>query len=262
MGFKDLAAFNVAMLGKQGWQLQTKPDSLVSKNFKARYYPNSNYLNAKLGHNPSFVWRSILSAKVVVRQGAHWKIGSGFDIPIISEPWIGSGSSIPPVGDDMVALQPYSVDNLIDQERKVWNESLIRQLFAVETVQTILNTPLHHQVERDKMIWKAEKNGHYSVRSAYRICVEEVISNDHLRKPGYWSGIWRLKVPPKVKNLVWRICRDCFPTRVKLRSRGVNCPSVCVMCEDPHKDSYHLLFHCPIAVNIWQSANLWHLIVK
>jgi hypothetical protein len=29
-----------------------------------------------LGHNPSFVWRSIFSAKVVVRQGAHWKIGS------------------------------------------------------------------------------------------------------------------------------------------------------------------------------------------
>jgi len=30
---------------------------------------------------------------------------------------------------------------------------------------------------------------HYSVRSAYRICIEEVINNDHLRKPGYWSGI-------------------------------------------------------------------------
>ena len=87
----------------------------------------------------------------------------------------------------------------------------------------------------DRLIWKAEKNGNYSVRSAYRICIEEVINNDHLRKPGYWSGIWRLKVPPKVKSLVWRICRDCFPTRVKLRSRGVNCPSECVRCEDPTK---------------------------
>jgi hypothetical protein len=110
------------------------------------------------------------------------------------------------------------------------------------------------------MIWKAEKNGHYSVKSAYRICIEEVINNDHLRKPGYWSGTWRLKVPPKVKNLVWRICRDCFPTRVKLRSRGVNCPSECVRCEDPHEDSYHILFHCSMAVEIWQTTNIWHLI--
>ncbi|XP_024630302.1 uncharacterized mitochondrial protein AtMg00310-like [Medicago truncatula] len=98
MGFKDLEAFNVAMLGKQGWQLQTNTESLVSRIFKARYYPNSSYLETKLGHNPSFVWHSILSAKVVVRQGARWKIGTGFDIPIISEPWIGSGSSIPPCG--------------------------------------------------------------------------------------------------------------------------------------------------------------------
>jgi len=44
MGFKDLAAFNVAMLGKQGWHLQTDLDSLVSRICKAQYYPNSSYL--------------------------------------------------------------------------------------------------------------------------------------------------------------------------------------------------------------------------
>jgi len=30
MSFKDLATFNVAMLGKQGWKLQTDSDSLAS----------------------------------------------------------------------------------------------------------------------------------------------------------------------------------------------------------------------------------------
>jgi len=29
MGFKDLSAFNLAMLGKQGWKFLTEPDSLV-----------------------------------------------------------------------------------------------------------------------------------------------------------------------------------------------------------------------------------------
>ena len=80
----------------------------------------------------------------MVRQGAGWKIGTGFNISIISEPWIGSGSSIPSIGDVMLALQPYSVGYLIDQEEKVWNESLVRQLFPVETAQNILNTPLYH----------------------------------------------------------------------------------------------------------------------
>jgi len=122
MSFKDLTTLNVAMLGKQGWQLQTNSDSPVSRIFKAPYYPNSSYLDSKLGHNPSFVWRSIFSAKVVVRQGVHWKIGYGFNIPIVSEPWIGTGSSIPPVGPDMLSLQPYTVGHLIDQDDKVWND--------------------------------------------------------------------------------------------------------------------------------------------
>jgi hypothetical protein len=180
MGFKNLAAFNVAMLGKQGWQLQTNPECLVSRIFKARYYPNSSYLDAKLGYNPCFVWRSILSAKVVIRQGARCKIGNAFNIPIISEPWIELGYSIPPVGEDMLALQPYSVGHLIDQGPKVWNEQLVRQLFAVDTTQQILNTPLHQQVEMDMLIWKTEKNECYSVRSAYRICINNVINNEHL----------------------------------------------------------------------------------
>jgi len=30
MGFKDLTAFNLAMLGKQGWKFVTEPDSLVA----------------------------------------------------------------------------------------------------------------------------------------------------------------------------------------------------------------------------------------
>jgi len=55
MGFKDLTAFNLAMLGKQGWKFQTQSECLVTKLFKARYFPRNDYLDAKIGHNPSFV---------------------------------------------------------------------------------------------------------------------------------------------------------------------------------------------------------------
>lgn len=69
MVFKDLTAFNMAMLGKIGWKFQFQSECLVSKLFKARYFPRSDYLGANLGHNPSFVWRSIFSAKRVIRTG-------------------------------------------------------------------------------------------------------------------------------------------------------------------------------------------------
>jgi len=56
MGFNDLTTFNLAMLEKYGWKFQTHTDCLVTKLFKAIYFPRSNYLGDKIGHNPSFVW--------------------------------------------------------------------------------------------------------------------------------------------------------------------------------------------------------------
>jgi len=109
-------------------------------------------------------------------------------------------------------------------------------------------------------VWKPEKNGHFSVKSAYRLCVEEIVDNSHLWKNGYWGGIWKLKVPPKVKSMVWRVCKECLPTRVKLNRRGVTGPSTCVLCNDPHEDSYHIFFHCCTTVGVWHTAGLWHLI--
>ncbi|CAN1168391.1 hypothetical protein LINPERHAP2_LOCUS27794 [Linum perenne] len=47
------------MLGKQGWKFQTKPNALVTKNFKARYFPNGDFLLADLGVGPSCIWHSI-----------------------------------------------------------------------------------------------------------------------------------------------------------------------------------------------------------
>ncbi|GAU17355.1 hypothetical protein TSUD_232310 [Trifolium subterraneum] len=67
MGFKSLGAFNHAMLGKQAWNLITKPDTLVAKLFKAKYFPHSDFLESSIGHNPSYVWRSIWSSKFVVK---------------------------------------------------------------------------------------------------------------------------------------------------------------------------------------------------
>ena len=35
----------------------------MSRIFKARYFPNKSYLTTTIGHNPSYVWRSILKAR-------------------------------------------------------------------------------------------------------------------------------------------------------------------------------------------------------
>ncbi|XP_060974711.1 uncharacterized mitochondrial protein AtMg00310-like [Cannabis sativa] len=66
LGFRDLRDYNLSFLGKQGWRLLTMEDTLVAKIYKARYYPQGSFLNAELGQNPSFIWRSIWEAQSLV----------------------------------------------------------------------------------------------------------------------------------------------------------------------------------------------------
>nr|ABN08570.1 WW/Rsp5/WWP [Medicago truncatula] len=96
MCFKSLKAFNMAMLGKQAWKILTHPKSMITRLFKARYFPTSDYFAARSGHNPSYVWRSIWSVKSVLQNGFRWSIGTGTNILVWDPFWIQNGYSIPP----------------------------------------------------------------------------------------------------------------------------------------------------------------------
>lgn len=48
LGFKKLRSFNLFMLAKQGWRLVNNVNPLVTKLMQARYYPNSDFLNAQV----------------------------------------------------------------------------------------------------------------------------------------------------------------------------------------------------------------------
>ncbi|XP_028107344.1 uncharacterized protein LOC114306322 [Camellia sinensis] len=65
MGFRSLKA----LLAKQGWRLISVPDSLVARILKAKYYPRTTFLQANVGSNPSFTWRSIFNARLLLEAG-------------------------------------------------------------------------------------------------------------------------------------------------------------------------------------------------
>ena len=76
MGFRDIQAFNLAMLAKQAWRLIHHTHSIFYRVHKARYFPNCSFMEAKIGHNPSFVWRSLVAARDVIMEGSRWRVGN------------------------------------------------------------------------------------------------------------------------------------------------------------------------------------------
>ena len=141
MGFRDLQAFNLAMLAKQGWRLLTNPDSLVARIYKAHYYPHGDVLRAKLGSNPSYTWRSIMNGLEVIRRGTRWRVGNGNLIHIWEDKWMPTPTTYkvisPPRPFDGFPI----VSNLIDKDTRRWKADLVRALFLPFEASTILNIP-------------------------------------------------------------------------------------------------------------------------
>ena len=82
------AAFNLAMLAKQGWRLNSNPNSLVAQIYKTRYYPHGDIFHTKLGSSPSYTWRSILNGLEVVKRDTRWRVGNGEKILIWEDKWL------------------------------------------------------------------------------------------------------------------------------------------------------------------------------
>ncbi|EEF45105.1 conserved hypothetical protein [Ricinus communis] len=57
------------MLAKQSWRLLHDDSSLLARVLKARYFPRASLLQATIGYNPSYSWRSIVASKEIIAQG-------------------------------------------------------------------------------------------------------------------------------------------------------------------------------------------------
>ena len=124
LGFRDLLLFNLALLGKQGWNLLTKPHTLVARVFKEKYFPPGDYLSSNLGSNISFVWKSIWLVKEVVRLGYRMRIRSSEITSVWNDPWVRHLPNFRVQSMIMQGLEDLKVFDLL-LEPSHWNEEFI-----------------------------------------------------------------------------------------------------------------------------------------
>lgn len=82
LGFRNLYAFNLAMLAKQGWRLINESNSLVAKVLKAKYFPNCSFMEASFKNEASLCWKSIYNMREIFSRETRWQVGNGEKIKI------------------------------------------------------------------------------------------------------------------------------------------------------------------------------------
>ncbi|GAU33603.1 hypothetical protein TSUD_359830 [Trifolium subterraneum] len=76
-----------------------------------------------------------------------------------------------------------------------------------------------------------------------------------------WDALWSVNAPPKAHHVLWRVCKECIPTRVCLLQRQVVCTPNCPLCNIDAEDHYHAFVLCPQVVTRWAAAGLNHIIM-
>ncbi|WMV18961.1 hypothetical protein MTR67_012346 [Solanum verrucosum] len=85
--------------------------------------------------------------------------------------------------------------------------------------------------EQDRLIWKGERKGEFTVRSAYREL--RLIEEQQAGWP--WRMIWRTKIPYKVNYFAWLLAKEEVLTHENLNKRKHNLCSRCYLCEEQEK---------------------------
>ncbi|XP_060967135.1 uncharacterized protein LOC133035353 [Cannabis sativa] len=179
--------------------------------------------------------------------GARWRIGTGTSTYVLNQPWIPSKDN-PYVISSHESLRRYSVFNLLQDGNMCWDEEVLEDLFEPRDIDLIRNIPLPLTLNMDSWYWAFEDYGNYSVKSAYRalqVLNERWNSQDN---SGFWKKFWYLKLPPKVKNFLWRALSNCLPTLVLLQIKRVNVTSICPLCSGDAETTFHLMVTCPFTM--------------
>ncbi|RVW95923.1 hypothetical protein CK203_025818 [Vitis vinifera] len=218
---KDLCRDIESMMNGFFWDSNPQRRSIrwMSWGKMSRYFRNSSFLNAELGSNPSYMWRSILAAQDLLKMGCYWSIASGTKVQVWGDSWLPNSSNRLIITPHVADFDGIKVDELIT--KGLWHEDFIRDKFMGRDADLILSIPLPMSSREDQISWSFDARGEYTARSGYGAlrCFRQsaaLVASD-VDSNFVWAQLWKVTTPPKILNFAWRVARNCLPRNGRIR---------------------------------------------
>uniref|UniRef100_A0A8R7UBP0 Reverse transcriptase zinc-binding domain-containing protein n=1 Tax=Triticum urartu TaxID=4572 RepID=A0A8R7UBP0_TRIUA len=137
-------------------------------------------------------------------------------------------------------------------DMKEWNVPLIKQIFYPFDADDICRIPIPKSDVRDCIAWHPEKNGIFTVRSAYKLAaaaknnaaLEASSSTNNSEDRSIWDLIWKAEVPPKVRVFGWRVATNTLATKRNKFRRTITFDATCDICGCGDEDEHHAVVGC------------------
>lgn len=183
-------------------------------------------------------------------------LGDGKSISVLTDPWLKSKANHLVENKNYTVSRSAKVCQLFKHGALEWDEERIREVFDEVDATAIMQTRIPQNAAHDRVAWVHMKDGCYSVKSGYHVWQESHLAPIQDSHSVGWKRLWNLKIPPKVKFFLWRLCRNNVPVRVALNRRCNGVPLICPMCNIDVEHVLHLFFHCDFAALCWQQMGV------
>ncbi|KAL0456551.1 UNVERIFIED_CONTAM: hypothetical protein Slati_0994300 [Sesamum latifolium] len=148
LGFRRLKESNLALLAKQAWRIAFTRVGVLQEVLGQKYFPSSNFFEARLGSRPSFTWRSLFGTRELLTAGLRWKIGDGSSIPILGQPWLPRPNTFQLITKP-VSLQENSKVAVLISPSGGWDTQLVQSEFHPMDAACILGIEIPDRETRD-----------------------------------------------------------------------------------------------------------------
>ena len=140
--------------------------------------PMGTFYQLNLGNHLSFAWRSILATQSIVWRGHQWQVRKGHSLNILRDKWLNEPSTFKLTSRLVSVLFDARVSLLTDPYTRAWKAEMITQIFSPSDALTILSIPLSFRLLGDRMTCAYTSKGDFTIRSAYKIALDEVINGN------------------------------------------------------------------------------------
>lgn len=207
LGFRDIEAFNIALLTKIAWRLITAPYSLFSRIILGKYCHKTSFLKVSAGYVISMDGE-VFSKGVILLQHLGKAIGDGEYTNLWNDSWMQPKTNLKPYGPVFLLDKDLMVSDILTRETKEWNLERINNLLP-ELATHILSLRPSLLGTHDAYIWPLQQSGTYSVKSGYfamRTTCSNPSSPPAVPTPLNWKKlIWNPPLLPKMKFFFWKV---------------------------------------------------------
>lgn len=109
---------------------------------------------------------------------------------------------------------------------------------------------VHLDYNKNSLSWLGN-NEQFSTKDLYsKLNVENQLL-------GFWSKLWKLKVPARIKNFIWKLLNEILTVRVFLKRRMFGLDTMCPLGHQEEETVLHLFWNYSLTCKVWLGIKSW-----